>query len=256
MSKSVLLVDDQPQIRKDLGGRLSRKGYSVYKADCVEDAYKIILSESVDYGIIDLKLDFRSDYGGLNVIKALKRHQPNSKTIILSGWSRDEVQFDEEALAIIDHYVSKKVEGNYIKEIFQALEELEQPNQSKTCFVIMPFSETESCSEEEWDEVYNELIQPAVEDAGFNFNCYRSNIAQGSIIEDILDNINRADLVLADLTDRNANVFYELGVRHTLRDSTILIAQQLEDIPFDLRHFAIQVYGWKTKKAEMNSKSS
>ena len=70
----------------------------------------------------------------------------------------------------------------------------------------------------------------------------------GNIIEDILDNLNRADLVIADLTDKNPNVFYELGVRHALRHATILISQRLEDIPFDLRPLAIHVYDWKTKE--------
>jgi len=67
----------------------------------------------------------------------------------------------------------------------------------------------------------------------------------GSIITQIFDSLNSAEVVIADLTDRNANVFYELGVRHTLRDATILIAQRLEDVPFDLRQQAIIVYDWK-----------
>lgn len=254
MSKAVLLVDDGAQIRRDLGKRLDRFGYDVYKADSVKDAHKVILSEKIDYGIIDLKLDFKSDYGGLDVVKALKRHQPKSKTIVLSGWHKSEVQFDEEALSNIDAYVSKKGEYNYITEIFNVLNNLDSQAPSRTCFVIMPFSKTESCDQDEWDEIFNELIKPSVEGADLSFNCRRSNTIQGSIIEDILDNLNRADLVIADLTDRNPNVFYELGVRHTLRDSTILIAQHLNDIPFDLRHFAIHIYDWKRKKTRTEFK--
>ena len=62
----------------------------------------------------------------------------------------------------------------------------------------------------------------------------------------ILQDLNDSHLVLADLTDRNANVFYELGVRHALKDRTILIAQRKEDIPFDLQAYAYHIYDWKT----------
>jgi hypothetical protein len=54
-------------------------------------------------------------------------------------------------------------------------------------------------------------------------------------------------VVIADMTDRNPNVFYELGVRHALRNATVLVAQDLQDVPFDLRHFAAIQYDWTTK---------
>lgn len=249
MSKVVLLVDDKPQILKDLGTRLDKNGYVVHKANTVEEARKLILSEAIDYGIIDLKLDFRSDYGGVEVVRALKRHQPKSKTLVLSGWGRNEMDLDSDVASDVDVFISKKGDRNYILEVMDALKSLEKEEQRKVCFVIMPFSSTKSCSSDEWSEVFLEVIRPAVEESGYDFECQRSEAIQGSIIEEILDNLNRADLVIADLTDRNPNVFYELGVRHTLRDSTLLVAQRLEDIPFDLQHYAIQVYEWKTKKA-------
>jgi hypothetical protein len=109
----------------------------------------------------------------------------------------------------------------------------------------MPFSSSKSCKEAEWTEIFNEQIKPAVESAGFGYKCHRSQALHGNIIEAVLDDLNCADIVIADLTDRNPNVFYELGVRHALRGGTILISQNMDDIPFDLRPYAIQVYDWK-----------
>ena len=116
----------------------------------------------------------------------------------------------------------------------------------KTCFVIMPFSKTASCTKREWTEVFENVLKPAIEDAGLDYECRRSTATRGNIVKAILQYLNEAYIVLADLTDRNANVFYELGVRHSLKDRSILIAQKKEDIPFDLQTYAYHVYDWKT----------
>ncbi|MDA8347073.1 MAG: hypothetical protein M0Z66_16665 [Thermaerobacter sp.] len=62
-------------------------------------------------------------------------------------------------------------------------------------------------------------------------------------MKDIVRELRDADVVVADLTDRNANVFYELGIRHSLKNRTVLIAQNIEDVPSDLRQYGIIVYG-------------
>ena len=249
MGKVVLLLDDKPNIRKDLGSRLEQNGYAVHKAETIEESKKIILSEKIDYAIIDLKVDYQSEVGGIEVVGFAKRHQPKAKTIVLSGWDISDVDIPDDLKNQVDRFVSKKGPTNYILAVLQALNELIGQQEKKHCFVIMPFSSTQSCTKEEWTEIFDEVIKPAIEKSGHGYVCTRSNPVQGSIIEDILDNLDRADLVVADLTDRNPNVFYELGVRHSLRDSTILLTQRLKDIPFDLRPYVVQEYSWKTKPA-------
>ncbi|MEA2564180.1 MAG: hypothetical protein QOH06_5684 [Acidobacteriota bacterium] len=243
MPKVILLLDDEPSIRKDLGEWLTRQGFAVHKAETLEEAKKLVLSEPIDFAIVDLKVDYQSEFGGLDVLNFIRRHQPRSKTIVLSGYdlSYAGLRLGED----VDGFVSKKGRENYIESVLALLEQLGGEEPARTCFVIMPFSDTLSCKREEWTEIFEQIIRPSVEDCRQRFSCIRSNPIQGSIIEDILDNLNRADLVVADLTDRNPNVFYELGVRHSLRDATILIAQRIDDIPFDLRHYAIQTYEWK-----------
>ena len=56
------------------------------------------------------------------------------------------------------------------------------------------------------------------------------------IINITWEQILRADLIIADLTKKNANVFYELGYAHALGKNTIPLTQSIEDVPFDLRH--------------------
>lgn len=128
----------------------------------------------------------------------------------------------------------------------------------RTCFVIMPFSSTESCTEGEWDWIFENMFKPAVEGAGLEYKCRRSVATRGNLVASILQDLDDAYVVLADLTDHNANVFYELGVRHSLRDRSILVAQKSEDIPFDLQAYAYHAYDWKTEegRAELAKKLS
>jgi hypothetical protein len=64
----------------------------------------------------------------------------------------------------------------------------------------------------------------------------------GVIMDDVLNGIDAADIVLADLTGQNANVFYEVGIAHAKNKPVLLLAQSLDDIPFDLRHRRILPY--------------
>jgi hypothetical protein len=125
----------------------------------------------------------------------------------------------------------------------------------KKCFVIMPFSGTKTCTEEQWTDIFDNIIKPSIELSPYKYECVRANLPVGNIIKDILINLNSADIVIADVTDRNPNVFYELGVRHALKDNTIMITQSLNDVPFDLKHYAIIEYNYTTKKGREDFRS-
>ena len=62
-------------------------------------------------------------------------------------------------------------------------------------------------------------------------------------MRDIWRHINSASLVITDMTGRNANVFYELGMAHAVGVPVVLIAQNVDDIPFDLRGVRTIIYG-------------
>ena len=106
------------------------------------------------------------------------------------------------------------------------------------CFVIMPFAPS-------FDEVYD-TIQEALEGPKLNFKCARADELKGGghIIEDILREIAEAEIVIADLTGRNPNVFYELGIVQMVKDveKVILLSQDSESIPFDVKAFRCIIY--------------
>ena len=64
----------------------------------------------------------------------------------------------------------------------------------------------------------------------------------GSVVEQIWEQIRKARVLLADLTDKNANVFYELGLAHAAIKPVVFTAAKVEDVPFDLRHLRVIVY--------------
>jgi hypothetical protein len=105
-----------------------------------------------------------------------------------------------------------------------------------TCFVLMPFAE-------EFEEVYEHGIGPAAEAAGFE--CYRADHAFGpsAIISDIVKSIFSADVIVADVSGSNPNVFYELGVAHTIDNKTVVISEKTgETLPFDLTAYRVIFY--------------
>jgi hypothetical protein len=102
-------------------------------------------------------------------------------------------------------------------------------------FVIMPF-------DPEFTSIYEDLIRPALEEAGYKVARADSFLDQQNILRDIVHEIATASLVVAELTANNPNVFYELGLCHGLRIPTILLTQSMEQVPFDLRPYRILIY--------------
>jgi hypothetical protein len=64
----------------------------------------------------------------------------------------------------------------------------------------------------------------------------------GTVIEQIWEQIQKAKILLADLTGKNANVFYELGLAHAAHKPVVFTSGNLEDVPFDLRHLRVVIY--------------
>ena len=238
---SILILDDEKNIRSDLAEFLEWHGYSVETADSPDKAKEIVLSKAVEVAFIDLRIDNRG-FGGIEVANFVQRHQPRARIVILSTYD-----VNEDILLKLDtapHAIVPKRGPNYLRAALEYLQGFKATVEGKECFVIMPFSTTPSAQKHEWTEIF-EVIELAV--AGRRgYRCSRSDLLAGNVIENIVANLTSAHVVIADLTDRNANVFYELGVRHALRDRTILITQNLEHVPFDLRPYKVIEYGWKS----------
>jgi hypothetical protein len=107
-----------------------------------------------------------------------------------------------------------------------------------TCFVVMPFADPIG-------GYYDDLYKPAIEKAKIKADRADSDIyGTGQIVGQIWQGINNARVLIAELTGRNANVLYELGLAHALHKPVVLICSKAneEDVPFDLRHVRVVYY--------------
>jgi hypothetical protein len=105
------------------------------------------------------------------------------------------------------------------------------------CFVLMPFGKKTDAtgSTVDFDQVYQQVIKPAIENAGLE--CLRADeeMTGGIIHKPMFERLILCEYAVADLTTANANVFYELGLRHAVRPwSTVLIFAAGERLPFDV----------------------
>lgn len=121
----------------------------------------------------------------------------------------------------------------FVPEVFKIPEGVEISNQIA---VMMPFSK-------DFDEVY-EIIKGSCKSVGMQ--CHRVDEVwkESAIIQDVFDLIFTSSIVIADLSGKNPNVFYEVGIAHTLGKFVIPIVQNTSDISFDVGHHRVLKYSF------------
>lgn len=109
-----------------------------------------------------------------------------------------------------------------------------EENKEKKCFIIMPFSSPAGYDENHFSRVYDYIIRPACEKAGFEPVIAKDTAKTNLIALEILKHIVEYDMALCDISSRNPNVFYELGLRHAFNKKTVLIKDKRTETPFDI----------------------
>lgn len=105
---------------------------------------------------------------------------------------------------------------------------------SKNCFVIAPIGEPDSDTRKRSDQVLKHVIKPAVASCGYEAVRADEIEKPGMITSQVIQHIITDSLVVADLSEYNPNVFYELAIRHALRKPFIHLIEEGERIPFDV----------------------
>lgn len=123
----------------------------------------------------------------------------------------------------------------------------EQEQKQGQCFVLMPFCKKWS------DRIWKKHIKPIVEKYGMI--CLRADDLYGpNVMEDVAKGIIESRIIIADITGRNPNVFYELGVSHSIGKDVIILTQKESDIPFDIKGHRCIVYEDNTDGYEVLEK--
>jgi hypothetical protein len=119
-----------------------------------------------------------------------------------------------------------------LNPIFNRLEIAPRKNH---CFYLGPFSEP-------FNAIYRDHVVPGLAAEGITVSRADEIFSTEVVIEDIWSNIVAATFVVADLTTKNANVLYEVGMAHTVGRPVVIVTQDMDDVPFDLRHRRCIVY--------------
>lgn len=117
---------------------------------------------------------------------------------------------------------------------------------SNLCFVIMPFNP-------KYELVYRQLIAPAAKEFGLEVLRTHDIYAPGVITEQIRAAIHQSRICVADISDTNPNVLYEVSIARTLGKPTILLSREVDQIPSDLRTF--RVVGYTLDRREIDKSS-
>jgi hypothetical protein len=105
-----------------------------------------------------------------------------------------------------------------------------------SCFVMQPFAAP-------LGDYYEKIYRPAIEKAGLRpVRADAEIFATGKIMDQVWHGINAAKVLVAELTTRNPNVFYELGLAHAMKKPVVLVSAREEDVPFDLQHIRVIYY--------------
>jgi len=106
-------------------------------------------------------------------------------------------------------------------------------NSKAKVFFVTPIGADDSSDRKRADDVMNHVLLPALSNS---FEIIRADkiVKPGSITQDVIEHVYESDLVVADLTGLNANVMYEVGIRHSFNRPIIQIAQNGQKLPFDI----------------------
>lgn len=121
----------------------------------------------------------------------------------------------------------------------EALKKLEKAvtlDAGDSCFVMMPFAAP-------LGNYYEKVYKPAIEKAGLKpVRADAEIFGTGKIMDQVWSGINAAKVLVAEMTTRNPNVFYELGLAHALKKPVVLVSSNEGDVPFDLKHIRVIYY--------------
>lgn len=167
----------------------------------------------------------------------LVHDRPYVLTLDLSG---QRLRMSVAGVPVIEHLLARPLDGSQVGLIAAGSGEIEfrdfriSPSKPKA-FVAMKFDEP-------YDTFYREVIRKQAESLGLDVVRIDEKAGPGVIFQDIQREIEQSDVVIAEITPQNVNVFYELGYAHALGKPTILLAQRGAELPFDIRSYRVVFY--------------
>lgn len=244
MNRTVLVVDDQENWR-DLLAEILAEEFDVIAVTDYQHAMEELQRNMDPYHVVitDMRLvdTEKGNEDGLRLIDHLNQHATKTKTIVVTGYPTFPSQRKAfSKLAVHDYLEKHPSDGSgfnkdeFLSVVREAATEAER-NRNNLVFVLMPFDLG-------YVAFYENEIKQTIE--GMHLVCKRADDFFGPrpIMDDILESIQDAKFIIADLSGRNPNVFFEVGISHALGKNVILLTQNLADVPPKLQTLRCIIY--------------
>jgi len=161
--------------------------------------------------------------------------RPDAGLWLEAGPNKDQVQLKPETREFViqaDAQMKNLPTVDFVLG-YPMTEERRKPGAPRPCFLAMPTKD--------WLPGVQRVIEAAAQ--GFDCRLSVDNAAPGNIMSQVWQDIRRSDVIVADLTGQNPNVFYEMGLAHALGKPIIMIKQKDTDaVPFDVRSYKYGEY--------------
>lgn len=248
--KTVLIVDDQNNWR-NLFRELLEAEFEVTDVDSYNEALKTISKRKSPFHVVitDIRLVDAStrNEDGLRLAEKIKKSKDFTELIIVTGYPTIETSKRAVGPLHAFEYLEKyPLNGEFNPYEFQKIvrkaaeeanqkRQIEPTSQKVDVFVLMPFAE-------QYRAFYEDVIKKTLEN--MNLVCKRADdfFESSVIMNDIMQCIYQAEIIIADFSGRSPNVFFEVGIAHALGKSVILITQDLEDVPPRLQIVRCHIY--------------
>lgn len=257
--RRLMFIYDETEVIDVFKSQFSVLGYEVLVAQSFASARmlarklkpQVIVSDAI-FGNDVLKETDENRYGNLeNLLSFVERDLPDTKVIVLAAWLPEEqitkwtnrvfaiylkpISFEEITSGIERAFGLRKATAGDKMPVNPIWRGRGFAVSQLSCFVLMPFGAPWST------RIWERHLKPIIESCGFE--AQRADDFTGhDVMEDVWKGLNQAQVVIADITGRNPNVFYELGIAHTLGKNVILITQNLGEVAFDVNRYRIVEY--------------
>ncbi len=186
--------------------------------------------------------EFVTNFGWRALVATGQRQnlQPNRDYLLDVDLAGQEVRLMVDDVPILQHLLARPLEGRQVGLIATGnhailFTQFAYSGGMPRAFVAMQFAEP-------FDTFYKEVIREQTQAAGFEVTRMDEKPGPGVIFQDMQREIQQAEVVIAEITSANPNVFYEVGYAHALGKPTILLAQRGAPPPFDISSFRVIYY--------------
>lgn len=235
--KLAIVVDNDDYWRRFYLDVLQQEGYNVAELSSGKKALEYLASSRPNVAIIHFKEDIRRS---LRFIEKCAKLDP-SMSILYSTFFNDPdlpgKALKLGAFAVVDKRADRAEFGRILDRAYnQSAARRRHQEGGPNVVVLMP-------SAKRFDERYTLGVKEPLEGLGVSCERVEELDFAGDIVKKIFEIIGEATLIVADMSGRNPNVFYEVGYAHGLGKPVVLLTEKVDDIPFDLKGQRHIIYG-------------